>query len=434
MTTTLLTVPVPTLVSLRTPRTRRDRVGWAWLPVEVEVPVLRSEAAVVIGARAVGRWVGGGQSPLHGACAAGSHWRDAGAGFRRSAADRCPAEGVDLFRARTVGGFADVDEYELGPAPCFRTALNPYPGHGDLRYLTPRPHLTDLEADTMAASRRVGVTSGSQRAFRTLAGRKGPHDPPARDADDSPCRFRLRDDCSWSMVDPDLHDAMVGMAARSLAVVDGRPMERSAPPVVLVSVRRRPFHGWRRPGTRDRGARDARDAGRSLLVGPIYQDMPAPSDTFHHAFPIDAPWIDDALRDATGPGGPFEGFEVERSSAGPDLVGWVATPPAPFEALPPGLVDAVAKASLDGRFAPYPGGTVPPYGDGGPDGDEARAALTAALLEGALPDPTTNFGVEKAEHTLRRIVRWRTETMERYPVPGCVTPESAPPELDALAF
>ena len=390
MEATRIVVPLPSLVAARTPRSRTERIGWAWFPTEIELPthasVVRATVARPVDPPREGR--DGTVRQVDAACASGVHWRRVDPPGTHDAFPDLPTPFVDHRTATTTSLRPDVPHVVL-PLP-------PGPGSREIGRLTRR---------AFGASLRHDLDEDGQLAFRRAL---GDPDGPRAGRLTATAPFRLRGDVRARRLDPKLDDDMVDALVRRTAVVDGLFVVSSPPPRTMIVVLDRPDGPC---GTL------AVVHGHPDTVGVLGRDVVD--------LPLDPPWLDDLL-DWTTTVGPWPGFDVVR--VGDPVAGAVATPPAPFETLPRNLVD-LAWRTVGHRIPGLERRSHAP----GAEGVRSREAMAAAVLGFGEPPPARPGRTDHGDHRLRRIV-WAREHVRRTfgPDMDAMLHRPAPDVLDAL--
>ena len=408
MDTVDVVVPIPAMVEASTPRTRRGHVGWAWIPTAVSVPVLSSDATVVLVDPEAWVWPDAdARTKVHGACAGGRHWRTPGTVLhrerRRDAAT--PSEGPSVFFGdRVDGGHTAAGKYPT------LTRWDPMGSDGAAR-------TTSLRETSREISIRRHVTRGVQANFQRAMKVK---EDEGTDASQPMRRWRMRSDARWNLLEPDLHAALVTEAASSLAVVDGVPMEASPPPVRTVVL------------DADRGG------GPVVTVVDGYPDAveafyPSRRRPVQAVFPFGADWVVEEVRAAVWGRRAFQGAKVVDMTA--DADGAVVTPWVGFEPLSRDLVHRTI------RCAPSAGMRDDTVADLEPHVREATTHGTAARerLRRVFLDATyaPSDAVRRSEYDwslLRRVLDFKSDVASRHELAGPVYAEPAPDVLDAVSF
>ena len=261
--------------------------------------------------------------------------------------------------------------------------------------------VNDVDAGVVAASRAVaaslGITVATQAAAVRAHGEGGRGC--TRDFMDRP--FVPKRTSRVRIVDRAFLDLLVERVADGVAVVDGKPMVRCAPPEVVVTVDPHPYgHG---------------DLARlSVSTSLAYADM-----TVVHGNAVAIPFpaslaseVRRTVRDAVGPNGAFEGFAFRDGAMAP-REGSVVTDPPPRPVVPEEWFDKVEEV-LSFRGVPLPDRSWPEH--------ERRAAMTERVAE---PRRTT-VGWHA---TLSAAVAWCVETG---PILRPAVGPTAPDVLDAL--
>ena len=301
--------------------------------------------------------------------------------------DEVPGQGLEgggRGRDRTGHGVAHAHDVETGPRSDGR-----------------RPVEQVVDAGVVAASRAVaaslGITVATQAAAVRAHGEGGRGC--TRDFMDRP--FVPKRTSRVRIVDRAFLDLLVERVADGVAVVDGKPMVRCAPPEVVVTVDPHPYgHG---------------DLARlSVSTSLAYADM-----TVVHGNAVAIPFpaslaseVRRTVRDAVGPNGAFEGFAFRDGAMAP-REGSVVTDPPPRPVVPEEWFDKVEEV-LSFRGVPLPDRSWPEH--------ERRAAMTERVAE---PRRTT-VGWHA---TLSAAVAWCVETG---PILRPAVGPTAPDVLDAL--
>ena len=291
---TLRTFVLPTLVSAKRGRMRKERVGWTWVPREIEIPDHEPEHSYEI-VRYADRM----------SVAAGTYWN--------------PHDGSQLFwlSAHTVPGSEVVGH---------RTALVPKPFLGGVATHAHPPERLDPAVDAML--RGIDPYALDQRAFHRAV--TGPSDPKLV----RPWLYEVppRDDALLRPLDPTFDEALADHVSRSMAVVGGRLARACLSPVFVLTL---VSHGVGRTlDVRLSGTRSPwrTDPAMEVVVLPL-----AARD-----------WLADELERATGPGGPMEGATIQRTPRGIVPEGVMAIPDHgdPLERWPTGRT---SHAIMSGR-------------------------------------------------------------------------------------
>ena len=210
--TSPVTVLIPLLGTVTTPRTGRERTGFVWVERVVDVPVLESDArCTVFRPRASPHPV----PRYEGACAGGAHWR--------------VAAGDDPFH-NAVGWTDDgvVRPYRLvtpdPPVPVSITRID-----WGSRIADP------MSSEVFHLSRRHGVTTREQGALRRYHAERDTLTGDLSD-EDGGLPFRTRDDHAVRLLSPGLETTLLERVRSELAKVDGEFMLRSPPPETRVEI------------------------------------------------------------------------------------------------------------------------------------------------------------------------------------------------------
>lgn len=212
MDTVPVTVRLPVPASVTGPRSGAPVHGYVWVDRIVEVASYGSEARCVVGQPGVGDLDG---RTIRGACAGGGHWR--------SGADMGIVE-----RGGVVRPFSLVVPH-LRPGPGEPSHLVDVGVGGRVTAADGRCH------DVREAARAALV--GRRTAQRTLRRRHGTTDSVVPgDPLDTVDPFDLKPDRDAVPLDPYFEDVVLEAVRRDVALVDGVPMVRSAPPETVVVV------------------------------------------------------------------------------------------------------------------------------------------------------------------------------------------------------
>lgn len=403
-------VAIPAMVEARKPRTRKPKRGWAWIPVEVAVPHLSSDARVETADPTA--WCSGlaaRDGVVAGACAAGRHWRTPLTALPRArrAATHEPSLGPTVF----VG---DVEDGSRKPIPVMSSS---YPSVTRWRADgVPAGYDDDLASASERLSMSHKVTRGAQAAFvRDMAA-----EDRARYAQYAhrPVRpFALDPSVRWTVLEPGFLDRCRDVAAATLAMVDGVVMEAAPPPSRLV-VHDNEFV-----------------RGSPLVVVDGYADVVAsvrPSSdkpVVQTVLPFGVPWAEDAVRHATRRGGPYDGNPVDTTLLARSS-GSVATPGPGFEVVDPGMARLLmttraARIVLD-EDVPL---AVTHVSSEGVAAREALSEAYAAVVRYA----GRSGAFEHRDSLLMRGVAFAAEVRERHAPPGPTFAPAAPAALDDLA-
>lgn len=289
MSTTPVTVLLPSPATVRGPRSPTEHRGFVWVERTVEVPDLRGESSCTVSR------FNDFLSPISsetGICASDRHWRPTASPLRDEFGALRPyvlhpryasSSGSDLcvYREGVLANLTSLQD-EGRPEPVRGTALD-----------------ANVDRSMQAALRRA---HGDRK---TTVGR-------TKEYADYP--FVLAPGRTFRHVDPEFDRRLVRLVERDLALVDGTPVLRSPHPVVAVVV-------------------DPAIAGPQLRVVETYADrVERPLDHVCLVLPHEArDWIRDELRTATAHGGVLDRYLApDVPPLVPPLEGRVTSAPEPF--------------------------------------------------------------------------------------------------------
>lgn len=375
-------------VAARLERPGRDaRNAWVWETRTVEVPYLTADERSIVGTDGFTAYAAKGIKHVRGACVGDTHWRE------------FPPQARTTSGAFSPFAFVDEKRTELATGDRLLTLDHANPNDTVRDTIVPLTSPDVVKGSTQVASSFGLTVKVVAMAIRTMNAQShgGAYEAASKPWDVHPAvRSTPLADGFMAVLEQTVRDR--------IALVDGAPMLRSHPPVIIV-----------------RPARILRE----IRVGVGYADLvehPSGVDCVT-TFPLDAgDAVEEELARAVAPGGAFEGWRLNLPAHryGP-LGGHVAAPhPETGAILPPSI-----RKTLEAYDRSMRTHITTAWRHGVEDHAELVAEIVASV-DGLGDDPTAR---ETNAVTVASLLTFRSAVLAHGPAP---VPEPSTDVLDGL--